>query len=186
MSSKAILGRLQSHQRANSQEVTNHWGDHFVRTSTSQEHFSTASSRFCSMVGSWGCRVLQDLQWGPLWVRRFQKQYKLLLAKAHTLVGSQAQATSVQCETRYKHPPAFRFQTMSQARRGQFLPRPGISHCSKATQLLLLQNSPFKLSLWVFPSGLEIKDLALSLLWLRSLLWCRFHPWLGNFCMLQV
>ena len=28
-----------------------------------------------------------------------------------------------------------------------------------------------------FPGGLEVKDLVLTLLW------CRFHPWLGNFCM---
>ena len=31
-----------------------------------------------------------------------------------------------------------------------------------------------------------VKDLVLSLLWLRSLLWCRFDPWPGNFCMPQV
>ena len=30
------------------------------------------------------------------------------------------------------------------------------------------------------------KDPALSLLWLRSLLWCGFNPRPGNFCMLQV
>ena len=35
------------------------------------------------------------------------------------------------------------------------------------------------LALWVM-------DLALSLLWLRSLLWCRFDPWLRNLCMLWV
>ena len=29
----------------------------------------------------------------------------------------------------------------------------------------------------------QIKDLALSLQWLRPLLWCRFHPWPGNFHM---
>ena len=29
-----------------------------------------------------------------------------------------------------------------------------------------------------------IKDPALSLQWLRSLLWCRFDPWPGNFHML--
>jgi len=28
-----------------------------------------------------------------------------------------------------------------------------------------------------------VKDLALSLLWLRLLLWRGFSPWLGNFCM---
>ena len=31
-----------------------------------------------------------------------------------------------------------------------------------------------------------VKDLSLSMLWLRSLLCCRFDPWPGNFCMLQV
>ena len=31
-----------------------------------------------------------------------------------------------------------------------------------------------------------VKDLALSLLWLRSLLWCGFSPWPGSFYMLQV
>ena len=30
----------------------------------------------------------------------------------------------------------------------------------------------------------QVKDPVLSLLWLRSLLWSRFDPWLGNFCML--
>ena len=29
-------------------------------------------------------------------------------------------------------------------------------------------------------SGLVVKDLALSLLWLRLLLWCTFHPWPGD------
>ena len=28
-----------------------------------------------------------------------------------------------------------------------------------------------------------VKDLVLSLLWLSSLLWCRFDPWPGNFYM---
>ena len=31
----------------------------------------------------------------------------------------------------------------------------------------------------------QIKDLALSLQLLRSLLWLRFDPWPGNFCMLK-
>ena len=30
-----------------------------------------------------------------------------------------------------------------------------------------------------------IEDLALSLLWLRSLLWCGFDPWPRNYCMPQ-
>ena len=30
-----------------------------------------------------------------------------------------------------------------------------------------------------FPGGLAVKDLALSLLWLRLLLWYRFDPWPG-------
>ena len=29
----------------------------------------------------------------------------------------------------------------------------------------------------------QVKDLALSLLWLRSLLWYRFNPWPSNFRM---
>ena len=29
-----------------------------------------------------------------------------------------------------------------------------------------------------FPDGLVVKDPALSLLWLRSMLWCGFDPWL--------
>ena len=37
----------------------------------------------------------------------------------------------------------------------------------------------------LFPDGLAIEDLALSLLWLRALLWHGFHPWPGNFCRLQ-
>ena len=37
-----------------------------------------------------------------------------------------------------------------------------------------------------FPGGLAVKDLALTLLWLRLLLWCRFDPWPGNFHMLWV
>ena len=32
----------------------------------------------------------------------------------------------------------------------------------------------------------QVKDLALSLPWLRSLLWCEFIPWPGNFHMLLV
>ena len=31
-----------------------------------------------------------------------------------------------------------------------------------------------------------VKDLVVSLQWLRSLLWCRFDPWPGNFHMLLV
>ena len=31
-----------------------------------------------------------------------------------------------------------------------------------------------------------VKDLALSLLWLRSLLWCGFSPWPWNLSMPQV
>ena len=32
----------------------------------------------------------------------------------------------------------------------------------------------------------QVKDLVLSLQWLRSLLWHGFNPWPGNFHMLQV
>ena len=28
----------------------------------------------------------------------------------------------------------------------------------------------------------RVKNLALSLLWLELLWWCRFDPWPGNFC----
>ena len=34
-----------------------------------------------------------------------------------------------------------------------------------------------------FPGGLMVKDLALSLLWHRSLRWWEFDPWSQNFCM---
>ena len=34
---------------------------------------------------------------------------------------------------------------------------------------------------WSSPVAQQFKDLALSLLWLRLLLWCRFDPWPGNF-----
>ena len=37
---------------------------------------------------------------------------------------------------------------------------------------------------WKFPGGAAVKDLALSLQWLRSLLWCWFSPWPRNFKML--
>ena len=37
-----------------------------------------------------------------------------------------------------------------------------------------------RLSLKEFPCSLVFKDLVLSLLWLR------FHPWVGSFCMLRV
>ena len=33
--------------------------------------------------------------------------------------------------------------------------------------------------IWEFPGGPAVKDLALSLLWLRSLLWLGFDPWPG-------
>ena len=36
-----------------------------------------------------------------------------------------------------------------------------------------------------FPGGLVVKDLALSLLWLRSPLWHRFDPWPGKFHILS-
>ena len=37
-----------------------------------------------------------------------------------------------------------------------------------------------------FPSGLMVKDLALSLLWLGSQLWLRFDPGSRNFHMLRI
>ena len=36
---------------------------------------------------------------------------------------------------------------------------------------------------WEFPGGLEVKDLAMFLLWLRPLLWHRFDPCCRNFFM---
>ena len=51
----------------------------------------------------------------------------------------------------------------------------GILFCPM--QLKLLRSS---LVVW------WVKDLALSLQWLRSLLWCGFDSWTGNFYMLQV
>ena len=39
---------------------------------------------------------------------------------------------------------------------------------------------------WEFPGGLVAKDSALSLLWIRSLLWRGFNSWPGSFCMLQM
>ena len=32
----------------------------------------------------------------------------------------------------------------------------------------------------------QVKDMVLSLLWFRSVLWCGFSPWPGNFHMLWV
>lgn len=37
-----------------------------------------------------------------------------------------------------------------------------------------------------FPAAQWVMDLALALLWLRSLLWLGFDPWPGNFCILWV
>ena len=36
-----------------------------------------------------------------------------------------------------------------------------------------------------FPGGLAVKNQALSLMWLGSLLWHRFDPWSENVCMPQ-
>ena len=41
----------------------------------------------------------------------------------------------------------------------------------------------YKMPAEEFSGGLVVKDLALSLLWLRSLLWYGFDPWSGNFRM---
>ena len=43
----------------------------------------------------------------------------------------------------------------------------------------------FKKGIKKFCGGLAVKDLAWSLLWLGSLLWCAFDPWLRNFHMPQ-
>ena len=40
-----------------------------------------------------------------------------------------------------------------------------------------------KLLGWSSAVAQRVKDLALSLQWLRSLLWCAFDPWPRNFCM---
>ena len=39
-----------------------------------------------------------------------------------------------------------------------------------------------EMDLWSSRVAQWVKDLALSLLWLGLLLWCRFDPWPGNFC----
>lgn len=44
-------------------------------------------------------------------------------------------------------------------------------------------TSPDNKNVQEFPSGLAVKDLAWSLLWLGSLLWYRFYLWPGNFHM---
>ena len=42
-------------------------------------------------------------------------------------------------------------------------------------------NSPFKIGRdWSSLVAQSVKDLVLSLLWLGSLLWCMFNPWLRN------
>lgn len=38
-------------------------------------------------------------------------------------------------------------------------------------------------SLQEFPGGLTVKDLAISLLWLRALLWHGLETWSRNYCM---
>ena len=50
-----------------------------------------------------------------------------------------------------------------------------------------LQLRPFFFFFFViyfeeFPGAQQVKDLTLSLLWLKSLLWCKFNPWQGDFC----
>ena len=42
-----------------------------------------------------------------------------------------------------------------------------------------------KRATWEFPGRLAVKDLVVSLQWLWSLLWHRFHPWPGNFRTLE-
>ena len=46
----------------------------------------------------------------------------------------------------------------------------------KIKKYISYQNSEFR-------GGLVVKDLKLSLLWLRSLLRHEFNPWPKNFCM---
>ena len=45
-------------------------------------------------------------------------------------------------------------------------------------------NATLKTLLWHSPVAQWVKDPVLSLLWLGSLLWCRFDPWTRNFCIL--
>ena len=47
--------------------------------------------------------------------------------------------------------------------------------------LAFLMHIILKIALSEFHGGLAVKDLALSLLWLRLLLWFRFKSWSGNF-----
>ena len=49
------------------------------------------------------------------------------------------------------------------------------------TQCCLCNQGVYLTKLREFPSGRGVKDLALSLLWLGSLLWLRLDPWPGNF-----
>ena len=49
-----------------------------------------------------------------------------------------------------------------------------------------LCNSLAKRAFLEFPGGPAVKDLALSLQWIRLLLWLRFDPWPGKFCILQI
>ena len=59
-----------------------------------------------------------------------------------------------------------------------FFTQPQRTLCSDCLHLQMINTKMQEV-----PSGLTFKDPALSLLWLRSLLWCGFHPRPRNFCM---
>ena len=48
------------------------------------------------------------------------------------------------------------------------------------TECLSMNKPSQKLSSWGSLVAQQVKDLALSLLWLRPLLWCKFDPWSRN------
>ena len=47
--------------------------------------------------------------------------------------------------------------------------------------MIALKTIPEKINLWSSLVAQCVKDLALSLVWLKSLLWYGFYPWLRNF-----
>ena len=60
-------------------------------------------------------------------------------------------------------------------------PRPTGSQETSALLFLTLINYPFKEYPWNSLEAQQVKDAALSLLWLGPLLYHEFSPWLGNF-----
>ena len=72
-----------------------------------------------------------------------------------------------------KEPPRFRAMT--------FLPRAKVALPGEA---MGSRDCRKKKNPWSSLVASRVKDLALLLLWLRSLLWYRFDPWPWNFCVL--